>query len=193
MSPDDLDAKIIKSGDWNQGKYNCLNHNCHDFLRFCLKEIGCHESMIKKTFFCFKRQPREYQIRSALGEKNLDIECCQYKNEANIILYEAHGDYNQTFKKVYYKDGAISFIKQVGTLYFALDARWGKAEDGTPIILYQYNGTNAQKFYLKDEPGGYVSIQSAINRDYVIDVDVGKSKIQLWTYHGGNNQKFKFI
>ena len=196
-SPDDLERKIINSGNWGKGTYNLFDHNCHNFLQFCLKEIGCPDSMIQKIFYCYTRQQHEYQIRSALGNKNLDIECCQYKNETNIILYDAHGEDNQTFEKIYYNDGAVSFIKTFGSFTLAIDAKWGQAENGTPIILYQYNGTNAQKFYLKDQPGGYVSIHSALDTNYVIDVDGGNTdnstKIQLWEYHGGNNQKFKLI
>ena len=196
-SPDDLERKIINSGNWGKGTYNPFTHNCHNFLQFCLKEIGCPDSMIQKIFYCYTRQQHDIQIRSALGNKNLDIECCQYKNETNIILYDAHGEDNQTFEKIYYNDGAVSFIKTFGSFTFAIDAKWGQAENGTPIILYQYNGTNAQKFYLKDQPGGYVSIHSALDTNYVIDVDGGNTdnstKIQLWEYHGGNNQKFKLI
>lgn len=196
-SPDDLERKIINSGNWGKGTYNPFTHNCHNFLQFCLKEIGCPDSMIQKNFYCYTRQQHDIQIRSALGNKNLDIECCQYKNETNIILYDAHGEDNQTFTKIYYNDGGVSFIKTFGSFTFAIDAKWGQAENGTPIILYQYNGTNAQKFYLKDQPGGYVSIHSALDTNYVIDVDGGNTdnstKIQLWEYHGGNNQKFKLI
>lgn len=196
-SPDNLEEKIINSRQWGKGTYDPLSHNCHNFIQFCLKEIGCPDTMIQKIFFCLTRQPHDIQIRSALGNKNLDIECCQYKNETNIILFDAHGDYNQTFTKIYHDDGAISFVKSVGSLNFALDAKWGQAQNGTPIILYLYNGTNAQKFFLKDEPEGYFSIHSAIDRNYVIDVDGGSTdnltKIQLWEYYGTKNQRFKFV
>ena len=196
-SPDKLEQAIIRSGEWGPGSYDARKHNCHNFVQFCLKNIGCKDSMINKIFYCFTRQPHDVQIRSALGNKNLDIEYCQYKNETNIILYDAHGGFNQIFSKIYHQDGAISFIKSIGSMNYAIDARWGNAENGTPIILYLYNGTNAQRFFLEDEPGGYVSIHSALNTNYVIDVDGGNTanstKVQLWEYHGGKNQRFKFI
>ena len=36
VSPDDLEREIKNSGNWNAGSYNALNHNCHDFVQFCL-------------------------------------------------------------------------------------------------------------------------------------------------------------
>ena len=197
VTPDELENAIIKSGEWNAGHYNAFGRNCHDFVHFCLREIGCPESMVKKNFFVYLRQEGEIQIRSALGEKNLDIECCKYSNNTNIILYQAHGESNQKFKRLCNRDGTISFLKLVPwgdrNLKYALDVKWGKAENGNSIHLYNYNGTNAQKFILKEESGGYFSILSYIDTKYAIDVDVDTSKIQLWEYHGGKNQRFKFI
>ena len=197
VSPDELERAIIKSGKWHAGHYKALGHNCHDFVQFCLREIGCSESMINKNFFVYLRQEGEVQIRSALGKKNLDIECCNYSNYANIILYQAHGEFNQKFKRICNRDGTISFLKFVpvglGYVKYALDVKCGKAENGNSIHLYKNNGTNAQKFILKEESGGYYSILSYIDTRYAIDVDVDTSKIQLWEYHGGKNQLFKFI
>ena len=59
------------------------------------------------------------------------------------------------------------------------------------------NGTDAQKFRLKNEGGDYYSIHSVLDDNYVIDVCAGKTenytKIQLYEYNGTNAQKFKFI
>jgi hypothetical protein len=197
VSPDKLETAIINSNAWNAGSYNPFNHNCHDFVHFCLDAIGCPSSMIQKDFYCYVKKKFDYQIRSKSANKNLDIEGCKYKDETKIILYKAHGQSNQTFTIIDHPDGAISFVKLVGSIYFAIDARWGEAANGTQIQLYLYNGTNAQKFFLQEEPGGYVSIHSAINKKYVIDVDGGKTddgtKIQLWEYLGNDNQKFKLV
>ena len=191
VSPDSLETAIKNDGSWGPGHYWATNHNCHDFVRFCLDRIGCPSSMITKIFFCFTHHHLEVNIRSALGDKNLDVCQCQMKNETKIILYEAHGGKNQIFTKRKNKDGTYTFL--IGG-YYAIDVRWAQAENGTQIQLYESNGTNAQKFYIQDENDGYFSIHSAINSNYVIDVDTGDNeKIQLWEYHGGKNQKFKFI
>jgi len=194
VSPDILESYIQNDGNWYSGHYNCLNHNCHDFVKFCLKKIGCKDSMLAKTLYCFRHNDLSVNIRSALGEKNLDVCGKVFKNETNIILYKAHGGFNQTFTMMKNNDNSYSFI--IGHL-FAIDVKWGEASNGTQIQIWDYNQTNAQKFYLKDENDGYFSIHSAIDYNYVIDVEEGNSndgtKIQLWEYHGGKNQKFKFI
>ena len=60
VTPDELENAIIKSGEWNPGHYKVFDHNCHDFVQFCLREIGCPESMIKKTrFLIYLRQEGE--------------------------------------------------------------------------------------------------------------------------------------
>ena len=56
ISPDQLETAIKNNGNWSGGHYNVLNHNCHDFVRFCLDRIGCPESMIKKVGPCYKKQ-----------------------------------------------------------------------------------------------------------------------------------------
>ena len=56
ISPDQLETAIKNNGQWSGGHYNVLNHNCHDFVRFCLDRIGCPESMIKKVGPCYKKQ-----------------------------------------------------------------------------------------------------------------------------------------
>lgn len=68
VSPDDLEKKIKDSNLWNgniknknvkiekQPDYSMLNHNCHDFVQFCLREVGCHETMIQKKGLVYKKQ-----------------------------------------------------------------------------------------------------------------------------------------
>lgn len=49
IQPDELEESIKKSGEWTNEKYDIFKHNCHDFVRECLKIIGCHETMIIKN------------------------------------------------------------------------------------------------------------------------------------------------
>jgi len=49
IQPDELEESIIKSGEWTNEKYDIFKHNCHDFVRECLKIVGCHETMIYKN------------------------------------------------------------------------------------------------------------------------------------------------
>ena len=136
----------------------------------------------------------EIVIRSSLAYKNLDIEGNNINSETKIILYDAHGGESQSFLKVDNYDGTFTFRKYG----YAIDVRYSEIKNGTIIQIWEYNGTNAQKFYLRERGNGYVSIHSAINQNYCIDVSGGCTnnfnKIQLWEYQeGNNNQKFKLI
>lgn len=62
VSPDELEKKIMNSNQW-YGKlnkkgndYKALEHNCHDFVQFCLGAVGCHAKMIKKGLFVYRKQ-----------------------------------------------------------------------------------------------------------------------------------------
>ena len=196
ISPDKLETAIKNNGTWGPGHYNPFNHNCHDFVQFCLDRIGCHESMIRKTLPCFRNQTtrRVVQIRSALDEnKNLDIRGNVLKNGTDIVLYWAHNGDSQTFFQESYSDGTFSIIKDG----YAIDVQYSEIKNGTPIQIWECNGTKAQKFITKQETGNYVSIHSVLDTNYVIDVCGAKTenftKIQLYQYNGTDAQKFKFI
>ena len=181
VSPDKLERYIKDDASWYSGHYTFYDHNCHDFVKFCLGKIGCKSSMISKFLFCFKEQvDKPFSIQSFLGDKNLDVCERKIKNEGKIILFRAHNGINQIFTKLKHKDNTVSFII---CERFAIDVKWGEAKNGAEIQVWEYNGTNAQKFYLKREIGGFYSIHSAINTDYIIDVENGNTedgtKIQL--------------
>jgi len=38
INPEELEAAIIKEISWSFLNYNHLRHNCHDFVKFCLKK-----------------------------------------------------------------------------------------------------------------------------------------------------------
>ena len=56
ISPDRLEAKIIDDGEWTGDKYSVTDHNCHDFVEYCLNSVGCPESMTKKKGLCYRSQ-----------------------------------------------------------------------------------------------------------------------------------------
>ena len=195
ISPDQLETAIKNDGQWAEGHYNVLTHNCHDFVRFCLDRIGCPESMICKVGPCFKKQPEnKVQIKSKLANKNLDINENKIENGTKIILWEAHDGENQKFKLVNNPDGTVTF-KNKG---YAIDVQNGEAKDGAVIQIYESNNTAAQKFYLVHLGfGNYYTIHSAINPLYVIDVCGAQAtdgnKIQLWKFNFTDAQKFKIV
>ena len=136
---------------------------------------------------------KNIQIRSILGNKNLDIMGCGNNNCVPIILFDAHGGSNQKFKMVLNNDNSVSFING----RFAIDVKWGIVENCTQIQIYDRNGTNAQKFFIKHEWGEWFSLHSALNQNYCIDINGGCpdncTKVQLYQNNGSNAQKFTFI
>ena len=50
MSPKELKQKLEESGLWKKEKYVKENHNCHDFMLYCVNLVK--EKKVKKTFFC---------------------------------------------------------------------------------------------------------------------------------------------
>lgn len=68
----------------------------------------------------------------------------------------------------------------------------GNCKNGTKIQLYQYHGGNNQKWWYD---GSY--IRSAVNSNYVIDVQYSKfqngTKLQVWKWNGSKAQQWDFI
>ena len=52
--PYELEECIIKDGTWTNDKYDALNHNCQDFVRFCLYIVGANQGTIHKTLPVFR-------------------------------------------------------------------------------------------------------------------------------------------
>ena len=136
---------------------------------------------------------KNVQIRSILGNKNLDIMGAGRNNCVPIVLFDAHGQANQRFKVVLNGDNSVSFIFD----RFAIDVDGGRVENCNKIQIYERNGTNAQKFFIKHEWGQWFSLHSALNQNYCIDINGGYSdnltKVQLYQNNGSNAQKFTFI
>ena len=118
---------------------------------------------------------------------------CGNNNCVPIILFDAHGGSNQKFKMVLNNDNSVSFING----RFAIDVNGGIVENCTQIQIYDRNGTNAQKFFIKHEWGEWFSLHSALNQNYCIDINGGCpdncTKVQLYQNNGSNAQKFTFI
>lgn len=194
ISPDQLETAIKNDGNWGPGHYNVFSHNCHDFVRFCMDRIGCPQSMIIKVGPCFMKQTKnKVHIRSALGNKNLDINENKMENGTSIILYTHHGGENQIFYIEYNSDGTVTFKNK----NYAIDVKYAEVKNGTIIQLWECNGTAAQKFYLLEDGLGHVTIHSALNPRYVIDVQGAKNVdgnvIQLYEFNFTKAQKFKLI
>ena len=59
VSPDRLETAINNSGEWVGNKYNVIEHNCQNFVQFCMRALGCPESMIMKKGPVYRDQRRK--------------------------------------------------------------------------------------------------------------------------------------
>ena len=141
-----------------------------------------------------KRESYKYEIRTILCNKNLDG--VDLKRSDQLHLWDVHHGNNQKFRKIENDDGSVTFVNGDK----AIDVRGAEVWNGNAIQIYDRNYTKAQKFYIKDRGNGTVSIHSALNQNYCLDVcNFGTSngtKIILWKYkekENNNNQKFKLI
>lgn len=77
-----------------------------------------------------------------------------------------------------------------------LDVIYSDKGNGTNIILYNYNDTNNQKFYIKKESDGCYSIKAG-HCDMYLDVAAANSasgtNVQLYEGNGTNAQRWRFI
>ena len=139
---------------------------------------------------------KKVQIRSILNNSssNLDIEGeSEMYNGVRIILWYAHGHWNQKFKMVLNEDGTVTFSNGD----YSINVSDGEAKNGTQINIWETNFSKAQKFYIEEIGNDWFRIHSSINQNYCIDVNGGCSdnltKIQLWEKNNSDAQKFKFI
>lgn len=47
VSPDELEHEIIKSKNWGPGTYDPIEHNCHNFVKFCCDIIEPDSTIMK--------------------------------------------------------------------------------------------------------------------------------------------------
>lgn len=152
-----------------------------------------------------------YRIRSALSSSEnpfvLDVRGGIMHNGQNIQLYHRTdaGVHNaaQMFHFKSFADGSYS----IGTIgrtsetefsingeYYSLDVAGGRFASGSNIQLYTYNGTPAQRFFIRDNDDGTVSFISSGNTAYAIDVTGGacssETNVQLYTSNGTLAQRF---
>ena len=163
-------------------------------VQVIMDRIGYPGSMISKIGPCFMEQTKnKVHIRSALGNKNLDINENKMQNGTPIILYEHHRGENQIFYPVYNSDNTVSFkIKN-----YVIDVKNGEAFNVAVIQLWECNNTLAQKFYIVDAFFGEYTIHSAIDPTFVLDVKNGENidgnTIQLYKLNLTKAQRFKLI
>ena len=52
--PDELEQILINSEEWTNFKYDVFSHNCHDFVRECLRICGANQGTLLKALPVFR-------------------------------------------------------------------------------------------------------------------------------------------
>lgn len=196
VSPDELENIIEKNGNWGPGHYNFFSHNCHDFVSFCLRNIGFPDNNIKMAI-CLKRiPPGKIQLKSYYDDNSLDIRGGKIEEGTEIILYPSNGKKHQLFNMVYNSDNTVTYKNGD----FAITVKDGNAYTGANIQISECNDTASQKFYLVNSAYGGYNIHSAIDTNYVITIGKEEEKnkkikkITLSYYSQfSSEQRFKLI
>lgn len=117
-----------------------------------------------------------------------------YSNYTNIYLETSKNLKRQKFKIRYDKTNEAYFIEALHGNK-ALDVNGGKKEDETNVQLYDFNGSLAQQWEIKElEDNTYTIISKNSNK--CLDIKWGiiqdGSNIQIYEAYNSNNQKFVF-
>ena len=54
IQPDELEEILKNSGEWTNSKYDVFSHNCHDFVRECLRICGANQGTTLKLLPVFR-------------------------------------------------------------------------------------------------------------------------------------------
>ena len=155
-----------------------------------------------------------YKILASHSNKSIDVKDASTKIGANVQQCEQNKEDAQKWIIKDNKDGTYSIISKCNGLY--VDVHNAVAANGTNIQMCNSNRLNAQKFKFEkvneqekpteQEPpkepegtktisDGIYAIQSAINKNYTLDVTGASSNnganIQLYKYTATDNQHFQ--
>ena len=77
-----------------------------------------------------------------------------------------------------------------------LDVSGWSADNGAPIVQWDWHGGNNQRFWIDDVGGDLFALRS-VHSGKVLDVDGFSTdrgaRIIQWDWHGGNNQRWQII
>ncbi|SFC24982.1 signal peptide-containing protein, YSIRK family [Streptococcus gallolyticus] len=137
-----------------------------------------------------------YHIVSAVDETmGLDVVGASNQNNTNVQIYPNLSDTNQTFKITYLNNGYYSITTNVSGK--ALDAAGNGSYNGTNVVIYSPNNSEAQQWIIKESNlEGFFEIISK-NKNMALDVAGGVAKagnnVQLYIRNGSIAQRWKFI
>ena len=104
--------------------------------------------------------PGEYWIRSATGERLLDVTAANPAAGSRLQIWDRVGGPNQRWKIIPSPEPAYFFIKSDMGRY--LDVQWGSPAPGTPVHIWDFNGGDAQKWRIVPTSDGQATIVSKL-------------------------------
>lgn len=145
---------------------------------------------LRKTFINDNQliEDGEYKIRFAKeNSKLLSVE-----NNSNVDLRISTNILENRFYISYLGQGCYK-IKSLKDGK-ALDVAWGGKSSGTNVRTYDDNGTDAQKWIIKESTNGTYNIVSKCNNLY-LDVAYGSTNegTNIWVYEKNNSEAQNFI
>ena len=139
--------------------------------------------------------------------KVLDVNAAKRDNGTNVQQYQSNDSYAQKWVAVDMGDGEYKIVSALWPT-ICLDIKSANSSNGANVQIYKDNGTDSQRFSFlsKDpnvEPGenlnlgdGWYSINSAIDKNYVLDVESASrdngANVQLYKANSTYAQMFQF-
>ena len=115
------------------------------------------------------------------------------EQRSKVVLSDSNNSIEQMWRVKYSGNGYYTIISYANEEN-VMDVFNGDAINGADVQIYKSNGTNAQKWIIKEE-NGYYSIVSALDHMY-LDITDGSIKsgvgLQIYQPNGTNAQKFTF-
>jgi len=125
---------------------------------------------------------------------DLVLDCVGDKQGAQAVVALKRSGGGQLFRVVHGADGwstLVSNVQKDAKTNLVLDVYGGKKDKGTPVHLWEPNGTAAQKWKVLENGG----IESSLGT--FLDVNGGKkdagTKVHMWESNGSPAQKWKLV
>lgn len=183
------------SGSYSAWQYSSTEKvngiNGYVDMNFYYKEFGLDVTEFSKIDL----SDGKYYINSVLSPtSSICIQDAGTENGKTLQLFKANGEGSQQFTLEQTSDGDGSFTIANVNSGLVLDVKNANAYSGAVVQQYVSNGSNAQKWYLRDSGAGWY-IQSKLG-NWVLDIASGKTSdgtsIRLYKPNGSSAQKFIF-
>ncbi|HIT52248.1 MAG TPA: RICIN domain-containing protein [Candidatus Aveggerthella excrementigallinarum] len=137
-----------------------------------------------------------YLVYSLLtNDKVLDIASGSLANGANVQIYSSNMTKAQQFQVAFDSDGYCT-LTNVGSGK-VVEVEGGVPKSGANIQQNEYNGSDEQKWLLRENENGSFAIVSKLSEDLALDIDGSGEEnctnVQLYSANGTKAQQFSFL